>query len=357
MLKKRGIVSILLINLCFTVLGGTVLELIFGNWIHADNLNRLNIIRSRCIEYETRGLYDTAPTTSIYTRDQYGLRGSFERPSEIDILTVGGSTTDQRYITDGQTWQDVIQHRFQSIGKKVILANAGIDGQSTLGHIKNFEWWFPHIPNLKPRFVLFYVGLNDFYRDEDRHYDSITDQENGFLRNLLREKSAIYHLIRTLHGMYQAEVVYGIGHKRVDFSKVEWTTVPQQDSYDLLMDGRLKNYDRRLNILISRTQEFGSTSVFVTQPSRRYRIRNGRVEGVTDKLNNTAPINGVDYYYIMKRFNEVAMSVSMRNGIVCLDMASETVWEDADFYDLSHMTPRGAHKVGDYLFERLKEEF
>lgn len=81
------------------------------------------------------------------------------------------------------------------------------------------------------------------------------------------------------------------------------------------------------------------------------------MEGNCDKLNFPVPINGVDYYHMMKRLNDVAIAASRRQGIVCLDLAGETVWEDADFYDKSHMSPKGAQKVGSYLFERLKGRF
>jgi len=135
----------LFVNFTLLVIGILVAEIFFGNWFYPDNLNRLNIIRSRTVKYDIAGLYDSSSKAISITRDQYGLRGAFQLPADIDILTVGGSTTDQRYITDGKTWQDVLQQKFESIGKNVKVANAGVDGQSTFGHIKNFDWWFPEM--------------------------------------------------------------------------------------------------------------------------------------------------------------------------------------------------------------------
>lgn len=39
---------------------------------------------------------------------RYGFRGSYPSPGAIDMVTVGGSTTDQRFVTEGKTWQDVL---------------------------------------------------------------------------------------------------------------------------------------------------------------------------------------------------------------------------------------------------------
>jgi hypothetical protein len=74
---------------------------------------------------------------------------------------VGGSTTNLKYINDGETWQDIIQNKFKETGKDVVLANAGIEGASTISHIKSFDWWFPAIPGLNPEYIIFYVGIND----------------------------------------------------------------------------------------------------------------------------------------------------------------------------------------------------
>jgi len=356
--RLKRLVAILLVNLILIGLGVIVLELIFGNWIRPDNLNKLNIIRSRTISYDITDLYDHPSNTITYSRDEYGLRGSFEEPDEIDILTVGGSTTDQRYISDGQTWQDVIQYRFRSIGKNVVVANAGVDGQSTYGHIKNFDWWFPCIPNLKPKYILFYVGLNDFYNEGGSRYDALVRNEKSF-RQVLREKSAIYHAFRTLEGIYKARIVHEVGHiGSIDFSEMEWTTTPLQKDYDMLMDKQLSEYAERLTILIARTREFGSEPIFVTQPSRRYRFNEGSLKGTKTPLQyGGVLINGVDYYHMMRRLDSVTCSTSLEHNVMCIDMAKDNLWEDEDFYDFWHMTPTGAKKAGDYLFEGLKEKF
>jgi hypothetical protein len=346
---------IVIVNLGLLLAVVIVVELIFGNWIRPDNLNRLNIIRSRTIKYNTAHLYEASSKTATYSRDEYGLRGSFDEPSEITILTVGGSTTDQRYIGDGETWQDVLEQGLRSNGHSVVIGNAGIDGQSTFGHIKNFDWWFPHIPGLEPKFILYYLGINDFYKGAGYFHDELlTANLEPSLRLLLREKSAIYHALRTVYGVYQARVKQGIAHHSTAWEELEWTRVPQQSSYDALMASRLAAYAERLDILIARTREFGSIPVFVTQPTRKHRFVNGVLEGVADLMDyENVPINGVDYYYMMRKLDGVTCAVARKNDVRCIDLGALRDWKDEDFYDPVHTTPKGAQKVGKYLIQEL----
>ena len=74
-----------------------------------------------------------------HTKNSLGFRGP-EPPGAgtpaLRIITVGGSTTECFYISDGKTWPDLLlQHARATLGPQVWLNNAGLDGHSTRGHI------------------------------------------------------------------------------------------------------------------------------------------------------------------------------------------------------------------------------
>jgi hypothetical protein len=349
MKKHQRLVAILGVNFVVLGVGIVMLELVFGAWLNPSGLNRLNLIKNRSFTYDVSGLYEMGSPVIKYTRDKYGLRGTYgDDPSRIDLLTVGGSTTDQRSVADGLTWQDVLLQQFASNGTLLVMANAGVDGQSTVGHIKNFDWWFPYIPDLKPKYILFYVGLNDF------HVEGATDvllQPSLFSK--MKDNSALWHLVRTIRGVFKATRAQ-IGHQRIDFAALHWTEKPLQNNYDFLAP-RLDAFEQRLLILVDKTRSFGSQPVFVTQPSRQYRITNTGIVGHTDVTTYEGhQINGVDYWHIMKQFNNVVEVVCRERHASFIDLAAEPAWEDADFYDFAHMTPPGARKVGIRLFEGLR---
>jgi hypothetical protein len=349
----RRALAIVAVNLAVLAVGIGILELRFGAWLNPLRLNRLNLVKARTLTFDVSGLYEGPSPLITYSRDQYGLRGTYgSDPARIDLLTVGGSTTDQRYLADGATWQDVLQEQFAAIGRPLMVANAGVDGQSTFGHIKNFDWWFPYIPHLKPKYILYNVGLNDFYVDvSPSPYDDLVRPS---LVATMKDNSALWHLVRTASGAYQAARVLKIGHRRIDFEAVQWTNEPLQDGYTFIAP-RLDGYAARLRILVDRTRRLGSTPIFVSQPSRHFRRTPQGIQGRAELTPYAGrQINGVDRYYMMRLFIQVMEAVCRERNAAFIDLAADTDWTDHDFYDFNHTTPAGARKLGLRLFAKLR---
>ncbi|MFA5025580.1 MAG: SGNH/GDSL hydrolase family protein [Candidatus Shapirobacteria bacterium] len=97
----------------------------------------------------------------VVTKNSLGFRGP-EPPENfykhLSLITVGGSTTECIFITEGKTWTDYLQSNLLSYFPGIWINNAGIDGHSTYGHIELMK---QYIGKLKPNYVLFLVGIND----------------------------------------------------------------------------------------------------------------------------------------------------------------------------------------------------
>lgn len=339
------------VNLAIGMIGLILLEVIFGSWFSPHRLSRLALIRNETLYYDAGSLYPTGGQKVVYRRDRYGLRTGVD-PSSIDILTVGGSATDQRYVTEGKTWQDVLIQDFAAAGQKVHVANAGIDGQSTFGHIKDFEWWFPQIPGLKVKWFLFYVGGNDFYRTSGYKFDRIFRGAVP-LKNFVKDRSAFYSLYRMLRGIFLAES-YQADHRFVDFKTQKWTQLPLVKGTDPLDKEQLQAYGERLRMLVRKVKEWNARPIFVTQASRRYKKVEGKIAGVAAPLSyGGRQINGVDYYRIMRAIHGKTLEVCAEAGGLCIDLDHELAFDDEDFYDYTHTTPRGSEKIGHYLYRKL----
>src|SRR6266850_827548 len=348
----RRKLNVLLVNLVVLAAGLLIVELVFGQWLRPhDRIARLNLLVNRTLSFDVTPLYRDGDGKAIYKRDQFGFRGFYPHPSRIDILTVGGSTTDQRYITEGKTWQDVLAREFRKTGKNVSVVNAGVDGQTTYGHIKNFDWWLSSVPDLRVKYFLFYIGLNDFYPAEGSPYDSL-EPGQGF-RSLLSENSALYHLLRPIEGSYKAWR-YGIGHLRMDSSMLKWTTVARQSDHPQIMQEHLAAYQQRLEALLARSRRFGGEPICVTQSVRYFKVVDGTVVGRADTWRyRDYEINGADFYHMLGILNRRTLDVCREAGAQVVDVAGGIEWEDVDFYDPAHNTPRGAEKLGRYLYANL----
>ena len=356
--RANSAFKVIAFNGLMLVIGFIVLEALFGNWFRPNRMNRLNLVRDTTRKFDASGLYDTGGEVGAYTRDEWGLRGAYPALDRIDILTVGGSTTDQRYTTDGETWQDVMVQRFGKDGIEVSVVNGGVDGQSSYGHIKNFAWWYPALEGLRVRYFLFYVGNNDFLKDENYEFDDLVDDSSGF-KAKIKDNSVLYHVYNTLRGWHRAREVVNLDHHYVDYSKFEWTGKPLLNNHREVMRRRLEAYRKRLLMLTAHVKETGAVPILVTQYNRNYKwTGDGTVVGnAKEEKYDDVIINGVDRYYMLSMINDVTLSVANEVGGISLDLAREIKWEDDDFYDTVHTTPKGARKIGLYLHDKLAHVF
>jgi lysophospholipase L1-like esterase len=145
-------------------------------------------------------------------------------------------------------------------------------------------------------------------------------------------------------------------HDPVRFNAIAWTTQPLQDSYKPMLAEKLAAYAARLEALVKRTRAMGAEPIFVTQPTHYCRHVNGRLEGVAQplRIDGTA-VNGLDCDRMLREFDLVTLAVGGKHDVTCVDLAGSTAWDDSDFYDYVHMTPSGTRKLGEALFEALKD--
>lgn len=336
-------------NVGLIVLCLVVLDLVFGSWVHDGFYNPLNAVRSVDLTLDVSQLYSDPDGTARYSRDEWGLRGPHDTPGEIDILTIGGSTTDQLYISDGETWQDVLGREAATEGVAIIVSNAGVDGHSTFGHLEALDRWLSDIEGLHPALVLFYVGNNDVLLDRP----NIMEEARGVVDHF-RERSAIYHAARTVRGMREARRagVLHAEHRRRD--GMAWTDQPALDDHEALAEPMLQAYERRIAVLAERARVLGWVPVFVTQPSRFAKTDAGtRVGAELDLSSPWGPMNGLDRAIFLDLYNAATLRAASEAGAIGIDLGESLLLEDDDFYDVVHTTPAGAEKIGRFLYQAL----
>ncbi|MGE5477721.1 MAG: SGNH/GDSL hydrolase family protein [Bacteroidales bacterium] len=338
----RKFLAILAINLGLLLLVAVAAELLFGTWFSKEPLDQLGLVRNSSTVISAGPLYDGG-TDFTYRRDSWGFRGDGFDPAKVTILTVGGSTTNQLYLPDSATWQAVMERELRAQGRDVVVANAGIDGQSTVGHVRAMEDWFPHVPGLKPHFVLFYVGLNDVHAGNG--VGAVDALQHASKVKWFRQHSALWQAGTKVVGAFTARRAR-LNHQRVDFAGAQWTDTPAQP--DWRPEG-LDAYKERLRRLAQASHAMGAVPVFVTQTRVDFKAEDGRVLGMVEGDG----LNGVDQYRRLSAYNRATREVCADEGLLCLDLAREVTFEPGDFYDYLHNTPQGAERIGRWLAAKL----
>lgn len=354
----KKIFAILFCNLLILLAGILILEFLFGNWYGKNSILRLNVPRNTKINRVITRYHPLQTHLVQYKRDQYGLRGPFEKPALATLVTVGGSTTDQSEVDDGKTWQDVLAADFRKDGKNIQIANAGIDGQTVFANSRNFVLWFPKIPNFKPKYALAYIGINDLCADS-KFYEGLFKESWA---KTFRKNSAFFYLYRTFRGIFlyliNPRFRYEVALQAPELREPEkWTSKPALGLDHYHFENHLKAYERRLRRLLLRIREFGSIPIFVTQRTYEYHEENGQLVGTAELFPcwDGTLINGVDAFYLMTQLNNVTLDVCRQENLICFDLAGELKGlKREDFIDLMHNTASGSEKIGHYLYRKLK---
>ncbi len=353
---------VVLFNGLLFATGLLIMELGFGQWFaDRESLYLATIRRNVVVKHDVTELYPAGGTVA-YERDGWGLRGDYGALADIDILSMGGSTTDQYYVAHEHTWNGVLARAFDEAIMEVDVANAGRDGHSTLGHLHCFDVWLPWLQTngLHPRYVLFYVGINDMYVARAAGYDAGVAKdvarrdaalEGWTWKTHLRWRSAFYRAYVNVSYAYRSyrRGLTPLGHGQQTYPTLGWIDLPTDEPTNQEMTAALADYDRRLRRLAERVQRFGAHSIFVTQPSLMLRWRDGRYQ-----YRSSDAANVLTEVRRLARFNRQTLETCRSlEQAVCIDLARELPFTDEDFYDRWHNTPAGGEKIGRYLFAQL----
>ena len=307
-----------------------------------------NILRNFEFSYNVSGLYESESQTAHYVRDKYGLRDDCSSPKDIKILTIGGSTTDQRYVSFESTYQKTLQERLRTaIGDFGCVTNAGIDGHSTWGHIFSFEKWFPLIPDLSPSYVLLYVGINDasFERTKNPNggYDVRGDHD---IERRWLEKFELFNRLRPLLKRLKTQLApqapYA-GHAPRFFTADDYRVRALHEKTKELARANTRAFRGRFERLLAQVKGIGATPICVSQPHRYVRQINGELYGVEGVLGNG--FSGLDYDYSLRELNRGMLKLC---GELFLDLYNEDFTPE-HFYDGVHTTAAGSVFIGNHM--------
>ena len=354
--------KLILINFSLFFIFIFFLEIIFGDWFKKNNWgNSLRSERLKKITYNVK--FNNQKFNHIYKKNSLGFRGEEIDSSKLEILMMGGSTTNERFTPEDLTIVGLLNSLFLKDKKKIKIFNGGVDGQSTIGLINNFEKWFSNIKNFKPKFIIYYIGINErFYFNYDPNpknlntgkfktmhaFDKMSkiskfDQMKDYIKNnsFFLKKGKIVQL-KYFPGRIRQEnysefkATYGLEHGVSDnFYSQE--LMDKKLNINLLKEENneyIISLNKRLEHLSLLTSKIGAKPIFVNQV-----LNDGQLSKKMYLTN-----------YIIREF-------SLKNNHRFIDLAKSIILDKKDFYDEFHTTPSGSKKIAEYLYPKLKNYF
>ena len=130
-------------------------------------------------EYQNKWISKLDPVI-YFSKNSLGFRGP-EPGGDISklnsVITVGGSTTECRFLSDSLTWPAQLAINLKDSVPGLWVNNAGLDGHSTFGHLLLVK---DYLIKLKPRFVIFLTGINDVETERPELFDLMNENRINF---------------------------------------------------------------------------------------------------------------------------------------------------------------------------------
>lgn len=295
-----------------------------------------------------------------HTRNSLGFRGP-EPPRDfshrLTILTIGGSTTECLFLSDGKTWTDLMARAIATAAPGAWVNNAGLDGQSSYGHLillQNF------VVTLKPTLALFLVGANDVGLRQSTTYDSALTPEPGrrgvvraaaiFAADHSEVVSAGLNIYRAAHTRQR-----GFGHSEIDLETAEHLVLD-----DVVIDETIRQhlpyiegFEQRLRQIVALCRASHIDPVLITQPA----LFGEAIDPATGVALATVKVNGRGNgrleWSLLERYNDVTRRVAAGSKVLLIDAAREMPKDSRLFYDFLHYTNEGAAALGAIVARRL----
>ena len=318
-----------------------LLEIFSGTLLFKKKLNCSYILCNQEYTFKNK-LYE--PYNDIkYYKDEYGFRGRKKNLENIDILVLGGSTTDERYLNLEDTWTEKLEDKInKNLSTEIDIINAGIDGQSSVGHIWNFNNWFAKLNNFKPKYIVVYLGINE--RNNKTKYD-LEYQELSFFKKiyifLKINNGMTYNLYRYFDLIVNKDEYRKVGliKRNPKYEKVNNESLPLDQNKKFLRNKIYSNLEK-LNHLIT---DMDSTPIFITQRTLRWK-----------KIGEQFfSLSGENYYEHEKLRAEIIMRFCEQNNINCIDIFNTINLKENDTYDLVHLNPIGAEKLSEEIYKKI----
>ncbi len=318
-----------------------LLEVIFGYWFKKENFG-IYMRKERKINWQTTSSFYGKDYNFFYKRNFWGFRGEEFNPKDIKVIFEGGSTGNQRFTPENLSIVGLLNDSFKKLNYDLTIYNASTDGKSVSGYINDFNFWFTKIPNFNPKYVIFYIGINDRFNNlnsKDFLDNKISEQKIDQLKDYIKNNSFFFDKFKLIKNKYfpKNTFAYDLSNNSLyeNYDYIDYQTALKMhkniDEETLTLIKNFRSKLEKLNLIIKNLQ---IKPIFINQLMYDG-LKDKKLFLINNELKNFALKN--NYYFIP--LDEI------------LDMKKN------DYFDAAHTTPQGSKRIADKIFPFLLEFF
>lgn len=268
---------------------------------------------------------------------------------ELTVITIGGSTTECHFLSDNRTWPYLLGKKLADSVPGCWLNNAGLDGQSTFGHIVMLN---DYVKKLHPSVVVFLTGINDMETSSPSFHDKLY-QRGAYpdFPHFLFNNSEVLNLGLNLVRGWRARRFNNTTNGMMVLDSMRRLVLPDSVMRDRLerQAPYLSGYRDRLNALADSCLAWHIVPVFVTQPDQFGFGRDPVAGADLAAFPVDSTVNGLLLWEMLERYNDVVRGMCAERGLPMVDLARLMPKNSLYFYDMSHFTNAGAEEVAGLL--------
>lgn len=276
---------------------------------------------------------------------------------------MGGSTTNEIFLDEKDTWTEKLENQFNLDGFDVDIVNAGVDGQSTLGHIYNFENWFFEIKDLKPKFIIFYIGINEGRSNHYLIFDNLSSNNYfGKIKDFIKKNNGIsfrlYRKIKNKINLKQNSTIDLTNTHNIDTErKYKKISIIENSKINLNFDNWIeKEFIQRLKKITEYSQKMGSIPIFISQRSLRWFKKGSEIYEVD--MENIEKLHMVNSFYIKEKKLDLAIKNFANNNSLYFISRFELLQLNEDLlYDYTHTNVKGSEYISNQFYPYLKKVY
>ena len=361
-MKKRELIKIISLNIFSFLFFFCLIEIFFGRW-HKNFLGNKeyvqipNLIKDTKLKFNVKWMYSQSkPYYVLYTRDKLGYRSRDSLSKKPIILTIGGSTTDNRYVSDGHTWQD----KLDLINPKYDFINGGVDGQSSYGHLESIKTWHSkYLDEKDVDTIIFYIGINDLklLSDNIDDYD-YAQSKKQYIKNVLKDNSFFTQRFFELRN--KINFYFDSNQKNNNL-----LTTHKPRKIDFKKKGLIFKLNKELEILnYPLYEKIFSELIIETKknfPNSMIIMIQQQIPGCKFIDNKSGYDRHPKFGYclnLLKTFRlqeKIIDKYSINKNLKIYQMYLKDIIQDNDVYDYVHTNKSGSNKIASYIEGIFKE--